>query len=274
MGIITYRPKYFLGIDMAPAQGKKADDGSMVAMKASLRPGVEEPTNIVSDWLTQFVWGYAVRGKDISEWSGLVHEKHRDFGFTGIMLDPQAGGQYLELELMKEKQIIGGVETTCVPIASIENAVRSPNALFILIMFRRREPLIQALWGKLAGDDVLYDRSHVTFQNAHEKRRVQYPKAFNDRDPAETEAWPTERKWALKCLDTVRQQLTDVQVVTEENGMPATTGNGARQFTAKGKKDFAYAAMFAYLRFLLWLQFGDLDGDDAGDGDGGCYAMP
>jgi hypothetical protein len=51
------------GIDPAPAQGKKSDDGAIVILRARPRPGIETPGENVSDWLPEFVWAYRLRGK-------------------------------------------------------------------------------------------------------------------------------------------------------------------------------------------------------------------
>ena len=55
---------YFLGIDPAPAQSKKADDGAMGILRARPRADLNrKPTNVPRDWLLEFVWAAAVRKK-------------------------------------------------------------------------------------------------------------------------------------------------------------------------------------------------------------------
>jgi hypothetical protein len=80
----------------------------------------------------------------------------------------------------------------------------------------------------------------------------------NPDDPG-TAAWPEEKKHALRGLDAVRTQLMNIQVVVDGNGNYVLTGHGAKQFIAAGKKDLAYAAIYAYVRFRVWLKMGELE---------------
>lgn len=43
------------------------------------------------------------------------------------------------------------------------------------------------------------------------------------------------------------------------DGTSALTGNSAKQFLAGGKKDLAYARIYACVRFLVWLKLGELE---------------
>lgn len=267
---------YFLGIDPAPAQGKKSDDGGMGALRVRPKPGVTNPTSNLSDWLVEYVWAYRVRGADIRQWSGFIHLKHRHFGFAGMLMDPGAGGGggYLELELAKGRQLINGIETDVTPIASMEQLASAGGmAQHILVMFRRRDPGIQSLWPHLAGDDSLAEAMHVVFQEAVSYMIASFPKPYNQRPKAETETWSEEKKWALRTLDAAREQMMDIQVATKEDGTWAVTRNGAKTFSAHGKKDLAYACIFAYVRFLIWLRMGELDFMRGSQESGGCHVF-
>ena len=100
-----------------------------------------------------------------------------------------------------------------------------------------------------------------------------FPKAFNDRPASETDLWPVEQKWALKMLDEVRRQLCVVHVATKDNGEYDLTRNNAYRFSAVGKKDLAYAALFALVRALIWLKAGELEFAAAGNDDPGIYPL-
>jgi hypothetical protein len=264
---------YFLGIDPAPAQGKKSDDGALGALRVRPKSGLEEVTSNLSDWIPEFVWAYRVRGASIREWSGFIHWKHSHFGFAGLLSDSQGGGQWLERELLSGRQLVNGIETMVTPIASMGNiADAGGQAQNILCMFRRKDPGIQQLWPHLAGDDSLYEAMHIVFQEAVANMGVAFPKPYNDRPRSETESWPQEKKWALKTLDTAREQLMNIQVATKEDGTWATTRNGAKSFSATGKKDLAYACIFAYVRFLIWLRMGELEFSE-GSNSTGYYVM-
>ncbi|HEV2330563.1 MAG TPA: hypothetical protein VGY56_17420 [Verrucomicrobiae bacterium] len=278
---------YFLGIDPAPALRKTADDGALAILRVKPKPGLgRAPTANVGDWLAEFVWAYRVRGDKLRslrtatgkedsvfiaettrEWSGHIHRKHRHFGLTGLCMDPQGGGQHIMTELNKSRQTIEGVETEVTPIASLDD-LSSGVAEYILTMFRAQDPAIRALWPILTGVDNLYDAMHRAFEEAIEHGIVSFPMPFNERPASTTEGWELEKKWALKNLDAARLQLSNIQVVTRDDGTLALTRNNARQFMASGKKDLAYACIYAYIRFLAWLKMGEMDLENEAQDDG------
>jgi len=114
---------------------------------------------------------------------------------------------------------------------------------------------------------------HMAFQEAVTYMTVTWPKAYNDRDPAEYAGWPEEKRWALKTLDAARSQLVDIQVATAADGTYALTGHSAKQFSAAGKKDLAYACIYAYVRFLVWLKLGELEFGEGSEDGSGYYVM-
>ena len=283
--------RYFLGIDPAAAQSKKADDGGLVVLRVRPKPGLPgPPTSNVGDWLAEFVWAYRVRGEKnraltasdkeegvfwaqrTAHWSGIIHKKHQQFSLTGLLMDTQGGGLLIWPELNKRKQTIDGEEQECVPIATVDDSSVA-NAQYILVMFIKEH--MSELWPMLQpGVDSLYTAMHEMFQEAVEHGEVGFPLPFNERPASTTEGWEPERKWALKNLDAARSQLLDVQAATLENGQWELTRNGAKKFSSKDKKDLAYACAMAYVRFRLWLKMDDMDlEDDGGDGELGCYGV-
>jgi hypothetical protein len=114
---------------------------------------------------------------------------------------------------------------------------------------------------------------HMAFQEAVTYMTVTWPKAYNDRAPAEYENWPQEKRWALKTLDAGRGQLVDIQVAAAADGTYALTGHSAKQFSAAGKKDLAYACIYAYVRFLVWLKLGELEFGEGNEEESGYYVM-
>lgn len=264
---------YFLGVDPAPAVGRRADDGALVAGRGVMRDPTAPISSNPSAWWFQFVWAYVLRGARVREWSGFIHAKHRQFNFTGILMDAGAGGGGVQImqELALSQQLINGVETECVPIVRPEEE-SVVNGYFILNMFKRGDPGINALWPLLQGDDNLVDGAHVAFAEAVEHAGVMLPRPFHERPREETQDWPQEKQWAARNLGALANQLTRIQVVTNDDGTWALTRHNARQFVATGKKDIAYAAMFAYICFLIWLKTGgqefqfDLEGDAAAMG--------
>jgi hypothetical protein len=277
---------YFEGVDSAPAQGGKADDGAKVVLRLRPKPGLGRPvTSVLSDWLFEYVWAYRVRGPKVrkhqdegvffaqrtSEWSGLIHRCHQHFGLAGIMMDSQGGGQFIWPELNKGRQTIGGIERECVPIATVDDSSVG-NAHFILTLFMRE--YLEPIWPILApGVDSLLTAMHTAYQESVEHAELLFPKPFNERPRSETEGWPVEQQWALKNLDTMRGQLIDIQVATKDNGEYDLTRNGAKRFLATGKKDLAYAGIYAYVRALLWLKAGELEFAVGSQEEAGIYSM-
>lgn len=264
---------YFLGVDPAPAQGKRSDDGALVIGKAWPRSPEKATSNNRGDWHFGFVWAYRLRNAGVRQWSGFTHQKHQHFNLAGILLDPGGGGQWIMGELNKSAQVINGVETQCVPIACPMDATVA-NAHFLLNLFKRGDSGIDALWPLLQGDDNLVHAMHVAMQEAVEHGEVAFPAPYNSLPAEVTAAWPEEVKWANRCLDAVRSQLEAVQVATKEDGTWLLTRRNALQFSAAaGKKDLAYAAIYAYVRFLIWLKTNEQEFATGGDsGFWGCSA--
>lgn len=276
---------YFLGYDPAPAAKSGNDDAGMVVLRARPRPGLAaEPGSNLSDWLVEYVWAYRLRGEvkkagqdngvmfasTTNQMSGRVHTCHRRFGLSGIMMDPGGGGNLVLPELNKSRQIINGVETECTPIACPDDITVS-NAYLILNLFLRRDVGIQQLWPLLVGDDGLYEAMHIVFQEAVEHGVVTFPLPFKDRPGETTKDWEPEKRWALINLDELRRQLMNIQGATQDDGTWALTRNGAKTFSAIGKKDLAYAGIFAFVRFLIWLKIGEFEFGREAEGEVGIY---
>ena len=270
---------YFDGIDPASAQKNTADDGGMVTLRIRPKPGLgRAPTSISGDWLFEAVWAYRVRGQRAQlghedehlfaqragDWSGLIHHKHQQFHFDGIMMDSQGGGQMIWPELNKGRQRIGGVDREVTPIAVLGDSSVS-NAHFILTLFLREH--CELLFPILnPGVDSLYTAAHNLLREAIEHAEILFPRSLAERPPAEVATWPREQMWALRMLDIVRHQLINVQVATKDSGEWDLTRNGAYRFTSTGKKDLAYALLYAYIRALLWLKGAELEFATGGTG--------
>ena len=278
---------YFMGVDPAPAQKSKSDDGAMAVLRLRARPGLGRAvTSVSGDWLFEFVWAYRVRGQvrpgaeeaetmyaqRSGDWSGLIHAKHLHFNLAGILMDSQGGGQLIWPELNKGRQRIAGADRAVTPIAAPgEGSVG--HAHYILMLFLRE--YLDTLWPALApGGDSLYTSAHLAFRDAVEHGEILFPRPYNERPASETSMWSDEQRWALKNMDTARGQLCSVQVATKENGEWDLTRNGAMRFSSGGKKDIAYAMLYAYVRALVWLKMGELEfsgGED--DGEEGCFEL-
>ncbi len=281
--------RYFMGVDSAPAQSNRADDGALAILRLRPKPGLGgPPTSNHGDWLWEFVWAYRVRGnlkriakdaesgalyaRTLGHWSGLIHTKNQHFHLDGVELDPGAGGggSLLLPELENTRQLINGIETEVTPLADPFETTAG-NAQFIVRLFMRRE--MTELWPILKGDDNLIDAAHTAYEEKIEHALIQWPLPYNERPKAVTAEWELERQWALKNLDAMRAQLMQVAVERNDDGSWRLTQNHARRFSVpNGKKDLAYAGLMAFVRALLWLKLGGLDDDDR-SGDAGFYVM-
>lgn len=265
-------PFYFLGADPAPAQGARSDDGALAALKAT--PKTEAPTQTESDWLLEYVWAYRLRGAGVREWSGFIHQKHEHFGFTKILMDFGAAGlgSAIAIELAKYQQLIGGVERKMTPICLPEDTT-VPTAQFILHAFNRRSDLgIRELWPTVAHETNLTDHMHVQFQQATHYQLVAFPPWWSALTSEQRARYNEEEQWALKNLEATQKQLSNIQVAMNESGTFYVNNYGARTFVAgSGKKDLAYAAIYAYIAFLIFLKMG-ADGFGDNDGAGLCYS--
>ena len=276
---------YFEGVDSAPAQGGKADDGAKVVLRLRPKPGLgREPTGVAADWLFEYIWAYRVRGPKVrkedagvffaqrtGDWSGLIHKKHQHFNFAGIMMDSQGGGQFIWPELNKGRQTIDGVDRQCTPIATVDDRSVG-NAHFILTLFLR--VYLEPLWPLLGpGVDSMLTAMHTAMQEAVEHAEVLFPLPFNERPRSTTEHWSAEQQWALKNLDAMRSQMLDIHVLTRDDGTELLTRNNAKQFVASKKKDLAYAGIYAYVRALLWLAAGELEFAGGQEGDPLIYGV-
>jgi hypothetical protein len=259
---------YFLAGDPAKADTRKADDGSLVVLR--LEPRTDLPSCDLVDWKMDYVWAYRVRRADASQWAAIIHRKHQQFDFSGIILDPGGGGQWVRPELAKPKQLIRDVETKVRPIACEEDEATMVTGDFCLVMFKRGDAKIARLWGDLnmRGDDNLVDAAHSEFHEALELGVIGFPRTYRQWGREVTSGWSEEKQWACRLLEMGARQLMKVSVRTNDDGSTYYSKNKAREFSAKGRKDFAYAMMYAFTRALLWIKtYGDEAGDTVPEGD-------
>lgn len=265
--------RYFGGVDPAPAQSARNDDGSIAILRARLisggegmdasarRPyqGEETPrfSDSPSDYETSWCYLRRLRDADSSQWSGIIHGLHRGFSLSKLLMDMGAsgGGLYIKKDLAKPRQKIEGIETECTPIVALdEMAIRGH---FILHAFKRSDPGIELLCGKMAGDDVLLDWAHTEMRQAVMKGQTRWPKRYSECTQDELLRLGEENIWSLRNLEASLDQFQNIGVaMTEDKSSFDLTKNGARQFSAaKGRKDHQMSMMLAWIAFLIWLRF-------------------
>jgi hypothetical protein len=247
---------FFLGADPAKGDGKKSDDGALVLLRAE--PIVDEPGNDPRDYKLDYVWAYKVRKADATQWSGLMHRKNQQFGFSGICMDHGGGGLWIKPEIAKDRQIINDTQVKVVPIVTQDDTTVVVGN-YCLVMFSRGDELIKKKWESLRGDDNLIDVAHCEMKELIDHCGVGFPPPWGSVCRQFENIWPEEKIWANILLDLTRSQLASISAQTDQVGNFVFTRNNAHQFEAKGKKDFAYAAIHAFVRFLVWLNSSDAD---------------
>lgn len=267
---------YFLGVDPAPSQGAKSDDGAIVVLRATPREwvGEESEEGMVrqpSDFFLDFVHARRVRGASAREWSGLIQRDHDRFGLTKICMDPGGGGLLIRRELAEQRQLVEGQEVLRTPIVT-EDETRVVVGFFKLVLFKRGDPGIDRVWAGLAGDDVLVDMAHAEFREAIDAGLVAFPAPPEEWDRQSMALWPEEKVWALRNLAAVVSQLQAVVVATRDDGSYLFTRRNARQFSSRKKKDLAYAALYAYVAFLCWLRGDGVEEWSSAENQEGFYA--
>ncbi len=268
------RVHYFLGVDPAKSEKLKADDGTMAILR--VQPAIERPTANVEDWMADFVWAYRVpkgnRKLDTGHWSGLIHRKHQQFNFTGIMMDGGAGGggNWIRPELGKSVQNIRGVQTKVRPIACQEDESTMITGDFNLAMFKRGDEKLEKYWDEqnVRGDDNLIDNAHKDFWTGLNLGVIGLAPTLKSRKPHTIADWSEERRYANLLTELGAKQLTRISFQTNDDGSVFYTSHNARSFSARGKKDFAYAMIYAYIRFLMWVKnFEEMESDTVPEGD-------
>jgi len=279
---------YFLGVDPAPAQDSKNDDGAIIIGRATkqARLGDSQSKDDDSDsyyleeaqpseFQFDLVYGRRVRGYSMRQWSGLIHNLHQRFNFSNICVDagPGGGGGFLKVELGRRAQLIEGLERDCSPILTVSDS-SSLMGQYILTMFSPKDKDIGDLWPDASrGHDQLLDISHTEMANSLEHSMIGF---LNDEyDQEDARSWPEEKQWAFKILTGGRtdrslcEQLKLITVRTKDDGETlALSRTNARLFTTYGKKDdFVSALLMCWISFLVWLKrgqsFGEGELDDA-----------
>lgn len=258
---------YFEGVDPAPAQGARSDDGAIVVLRA--RPKftwTEEEydrVHLPTDFELAYVHARKCRNLSGREWSGLIHRDNDRFQLAKICMDPGGAGLIIRREMAERAQLIHGMEVDRLPITTPDDT-RVVTGLPKLVLFKRGDPGMDVLFPSLPGDDVLLSHAHLEFKQIIDTAGVMFPPAEFTRD--QMAGWPEEQMWASKNLKEVVDQLAGVTALTNDEGIYLLTARNAHRFGSRGKKDLAYAAMYAYMAFLVWLKSGELADSEGNEG--------
>lgn len=201
---------FFCGVDPAPSESHKSDDGAILAAAATPRTPEGPLPSAAEDWFFDFIYGRRLTWKQKAtarQWSGILHNLHRLFRFSRMCMDPNGGGTLIKRELIAPKQLINGIETQVTPISDLVDGPKLvARGEFILHLFKRGDPGVESLWPDLAGDDLLNDALYGSCKSALDHGLWAIPPGVADwmvEKRAELERWPEERLWALKNLDAL-----------------------------------------------------------------------
>lgn len=270
---------FFLGVDPAPSETHRSDDGALTTGVArpmgELEAGQPLPEN-PGDWRFGFVHSRVFTSEhrlSCRQWSGVIYEQHQRFGYEQMLIDAGAGGAGMMVarEMLNPVQLINNVEQR---VTIIGDKVNAPGLVahgeFILNMFKRGDPGVELVWpapegtGKsLAGDDLLKSALYGEIKTAFDSRQMEMiapaEEWFSERKK-EIEAWPPERKHCITNLDAGGKQLKGIVAAQTPEGRDMFTSRGARIFRSLGKDDIAWSHMLCYGAFLIWLR--SLGGQD------------
>lgn len=256
------RAYYFLGVDPARAASDKADDGAMVVLRAVPIGNQLCPTDTRAYKLS-FCYAHLVRKADARQWAAIIHRKHQHFGFTGICMDGGGGGIWVQPELAKTEQLIRGTNTICWPIASLEDEENTLVAAdFILSMFRPGDPSIKRTWSNVPNlkFESLTEIAHIEFRDGL-TQGIAFPQPYTSWPRTEVEKWSDEKRCAIELVSGLKRgigtQLMQIFVVLDDQGQVLLSKQTqSKKFASKSRKDFAYAAMYAYMKFKMWVATG------------------
>ncbi|HEY1171029.1 MAG TPA: hypothetical protein VGH19_06620 [Verrucomicrobiae bacterium] len=270
---------YFLGVDPAPAQGQKSDDGAMMILRA--RPKqvrLAPPTRLgeevvypreISGWDIAPIWAKKVRSARADEWSGIIHKEHKSWRFTKIMMDYGGGGQWVWPHLKAIDQLIDGQKVECRPIATVyDHDVQSSIADLVLLMCYRGDVELRRKWPELSGDDNLVDVLHGQLRDAMLLEQLPLIAEKKEWDESELKKLTPPQLELLETLGILLDEFGLVVVATDEEGNYITTSRGAKQYSTKDKKDFVSALYMALGGFSIWLAGLQFNGNNGGRGGG------
>jgi hypothetical protein len=260
---------FFLGVDPAPSEGGRSDDGAMVAAAAWPKYGASagRDPDLLPDNAADWNWGVCRAQRltfkeklGVREWSGLIHQWHGAYSFAGIGLDPQGGGTFIERELIKDRQLLNGHERETKPIADVEtSAGKIVRADFILHMLRPSNAGVKEVFQgpSQSGNhnDNLYGQGRLDLDN----REIMFPPRtlwWLKEAREQMLAWSPEKRSTLKEIDAMREQLMAIEFETDSKGVAVMTRQNSRFWFSRKKKDLVLALLNARVAFRIWLKLG------------------
>lgn len=250
-----------LGFDIAQSTSIKADWTSAVVHRiVEINAELEKeclskripvpPVTFTLDgrkYNRSFPFAHRLKNADVEAISGLIYLFHRVFAFSRVTLDPRGGGLFLYEQLKKQEQMIEGTRQTVTPMCTVFEPLQIDKQP-IVSFFQRGGELDKPVASQfLIAEEGFIEWWHKQFRQSWEASEHEWPMPIQDRSPKEVKQWTKEQLWAGRLLDAGFTEISSVRTLTDSDGVtPLTSKRGFRMFEAKGKKDIAYASLYAF----------------------------
>jgi len=264
---------YTMGADVSYGTGRKIDDNAVVVLRSRYLGSVPPASMAgVYDlegeyWEIKPAWAVVMAGQSVDQYAGVIHLLHQKFGLSVIVMDPSGGGGFVYRKLPDKKQLIEGSWKSVAGICMEEQSSLYPEADPVFRFFKRGDPVLDQLWdqNQMRGDEGIVEGAHDLLSKAFSTNSISWPLPLSERSKVEREGIPFPDMEILGHLEKVQTQLGNVHVVTNTQGETRFSLRGFRMFKAKGKKDGAYALLYAFagtIAYLKSLSAEDKDGDE------------
>jgi hypothetical protein len=275
---------FCLGQDTAGGGSRRSDWNAMVLWRALRVPDwkpVPDTTGLYiasgDKWEISPVWAWQGKSRDGGQLSGIVHRGHQRFQFGRVVYDPGGGGLWVAKEYWKKQQFFDGRVHQVTGLCKPEDSGIYPEAMPIMIPWGKGSSDLAHAWQEprfLSSDDGIVEAIHLKAQEMFYGQQLRWPMSPDDWGKKELQALGEEERRSLMFLNMTLQQLVSIKTkMTTKNGeeVPVVTKQGFRSFTATGKKDLAYAALYGLAGILSLIHDPELADRDSADPS--CMAM-
>lgn len=246
---------YFLGDDVAIGKSIKADLAAPCVLRATPVATAEEATYSFgeSHWRLAFVFVRALRGRTTAQLSGLTYWLHRRFGFSWIVQDPGGGGIAKYDDMQKTTQEHDGETFEVVPVCEASDPMAHGKQP--IFSYAKRGGDLDALVNPqfLTAEEGLIDAMHRAFAGAWVSGAIEVPPDLDDLTAREVNALDPTQVALMKELTAMRLEMQNVRAKVGKDGAKLTSARGFTMYESRKKKDRAYAALYAFHAFLIWL---------------------
>lgn len=255
-----------LGFDVAPGQGLRADSSAAVNLRiVELLAGVKLPVTYEQDgrgYNISFTFATYLRNRSARETSAFIHQLHQRFGFARIVLDKGGGGFWVYKELRQREQEMNKKKFAVLPLVTEDDPFNMEGQP--IVHFFKRGGAFDALIlpHYLTNDGGFIEAMHEEYRKGWEAPDFHWPMPMEDRPSEAIRQFSQEQLDGQAALEKVLKELENVRIVTNKAGDPIISRAGFKQFEALGKKDGAYASLFAKSGAQLWFATGDVIEED------------